>query len=136
MRKTSKAGHEVAFRLFSEGSALSHKDVVYMDSESTLHIVINPCEVIVLRPSTLAEMARVCYEIGNKHAPLCMDGDDLLMPTDEPMFRWLSAAGYAPVKEMRRLSKMLRSNSHVHADHPRTKKTSWKERPTPRNHGQ
>ena len=115
MVKTSAAGREVAFKLFKEGQSLEHNDVVYLDDALAIVIEIEPCEVIVLSPATLPDMARVCYEIGNKHAPLFLDGDELLLPPDEPLFRWLVAAGFAPTKQVRRLSHALRSNSaHGH----------------------
>ncbi len=123
MRKTSNAGVEVAFKLFKEGQSLEHDDVVFCDDATALVIYIIPCEVIVLSPQTLPEMARVCYEIGNKHAPLFLEGDEILSPPDEPFFRWLVAAGFAPRKEVRRLSHALRSNSahghgHAHGSEP------------------
>jgi urease accessory protein len=131
MRKTSQNGREVAFRLFSEGQALQHNDVVYND-DVLIIIHIKPCPAIVLRPKTLSSMAQVCYEIGNKHAPLCMDGDELVMPQDLPLFRWLENAGYAPVIENRRLSHMLRSNSHgdahAHSTPSHPKAPAWTER--------
>ena len=120
MRKISARGVDVAFKLFQEGACLQHDDVVYLDAHSALVIQIEPCAVIVLSPQTLPEMARACYEIGNKHAPLFLDGDEVLVPYDAPMFAWLAAAGFAPRQETRRLNHALRSNSaqgHGHAHH-------------------
>lgn len=129
MRKTSVAGRDVSFRLFSEGQKLQHNDLVFQNDELSLCIQIKPCNAIVLRPQTLSSMARVCYEIGNKHAPLFMDGDELLMPEDLPLFRWLESAGFAPVIESRRLNHMLRSNSHSHdAPHSHPRAPAWTER--------
>jgi urease accessory protein len=106
--------------LFQEGVCLQHNDVVYLDANTALVIQIEPCAVIVLSPKTLPEMARACYEIGNKHAPLFLDGDEVLLPYDAPMFAWLAAAGFAPRQETRLLNHALRSNSaqgHGHAGH-------------------
>ena len=116
MRKTSQQGIEIAFRLFSEGQTLQHNDLIYNQQDLTIIIHIKPCPTIVLRPQDLATMGKVCYEIGNKHAPLFMDGDELLMPEDIPLFRWLEATGYQPVMENRRLNHILRSNSHSHGE--------------------
>ena len=123
MLKTSAAGREVAFKLFKEGQSLEHGDVVHLDDALAIVVEIEPCEVIVLSPAILPDMARVCYEIGNKHAPLFLDGDELLLPPDEPLFRWLVQAGFNPTKQIRRLSHALRSNSahghaHGHSDEP------------------
>ena len=126
LRKTSDAGVDVAFKLFHEGASLKHDDVVALDEQTAWVIAIEPCQVIVCAPQTMAEMARACYEIGNKHAPLFLVGNELLMPYDKPMFEWLAAAGFAPKKDERRLSNPMRSNSvqghagngHVGHGHP------------------
>lgn len=118
LRKTSQAGREIAFRLLKEGQRLKHNDVVFISDELVIAIEIEPSEVIVLSPQTLPEMARACYEIGNKHSPLFLDGDEILLPYDKPMFEWLLAAGFDPKKEQRRLSQALRANSaqgHSHS---------------------
>jgi urease accessory protein len=62
----------------------------------------------------MADMAAICYEIGNKHLPLFLSDNQILIPFEEPLFRWLEARGYAPVQEQRVLSNMLRSNVLPH----------------------
>lgn len=111
LRKTSQGGRELAFRLLKEGQRLQHNDVVFINDQLVIAIEILPSEVIVLSPQTLPEMARACYEIGNKHSPLFLDGDEILLPYDKPMFEWLTHAGFAPKQEQRRLSQALRANS-------------------------
>lgn len=118
LRKTSQSGHEVAFRLLKEGVRLAHDDVVMLDDHTALVVAIEPSQAIVLSPKTLPEMARACYEIGNKHAPLFLEGDEILLPFDKPMFAWLAAAGFHPSQQLRRLSHALRANSaqgHSHS---------------------
>ena len=121
LRKTTNTGREVAFRLLKEGQRLKHDDVVFISDELAIVIEILPSEVIVLSPKTLPEMARACYEIGNKHSPLFLDGDEVTLPYDKPMFEWLQAGGFHPQKSERRLSQALRANSaqgHSHShDH-------------------
>ena len=57
-----------------------------------------------------------------KHSPLFLDGDEVTLPYDKPMFEWLQAAGFHPQKAERRLSQALRANSaqghgHSHDHH-------------------
>ncbi|MFC2553329.1 MAG: urease accessory protein UreE [Rodentibacter sp.] len=111
LRKTTETGREVALRLLKEGQRLQHDDVVFLNDDLAIVIDIQPSEVIVLSPKTLPEMARACYEIGNKHSPLFLDGNEVTLPYDKPMFEWLQAAGFAPQKAERRLSQALRANS-------------------------
>ncbi|MCP1661052.1 urease accessory protein UreE [Neisseria perflava] len=111
LRKTTVGGRDMAFRLLKEGQRLEHGDLVYADDKLAISVVIKPSDTIVLAPQTLPDMARACYEIGNKHSPLFLDGNELLLTYDQPMFLWLEAAGFAPKKEQRRLSHALRANS-------------------------
>lgn len=111
IRTTTATGRDIAFRLLKEGQRLHHDDVVYLDKQLAIVVQIEPSEVMVLAPQTLPEMARACYEIGNKHTPLFLDGNELLLPFDKPLFEWLQAAGFAPVRQQRRLSEQLRANS-------------------------
>lgn len=111
IRTTTTNGREIAFRLLKEGQRLHHDDVVYLDKQLAIVVQIEPSEVMVLAPQTLPEMARACYEIGNKHTPLFLDGNELLLPFDKPLFEWLRAAGFAPERQQRRLSEQLRANS-------------------------
>ena len=123
LRTTTQGGGDIAFKLLKEGQRLRHGDVVYLDAQLAIIIDIEPSEVMVLSPQTLPEMARACYEIGNKHTPLFLDGNELLLPYDKPLFEWLCAAGFAPQRDNRRLSEQLRANSaqgvggHHHHDH-------------------
>lgn len=111
IRTTTTGGREIAFRLLKEGQRLHHEDVVYLDKQLAIVVQIEPSEVMVLAPQTLPEMARACYEIGNKHTPLFQDGNELLLPFDKPLFEWLQAAGFTPTRQQRRLSDQLRANS-------------------------
>ena len=111
IRTTTTGGREIAFRLLKEGQRLHHEDVVYLDKQLAIVVQIEPSEVMVLALQTLPEMARACYEIGNKHTPLFLDGNELLLPFDKPLFEWLQAAGFTPTRQQRRLSDQLRANS-------------------------
>lgn len=123
LRKTSDGGRDIAFRLLKEGQRLRHGDLVFLNSTLAVSIAVEPSEVMVLSPKTLPEMARACYEIGNKHTPLFLDGNELLLPEDKPLFEWLKAAGFNPQRDIRRLNEQLRANSaqghgHSHRHDP------------------
>ncbi len=123
LRTTTEGGRDIAFKLLKEGQRLHHGDVVYLSDALAISVAIEPSEVMVLSPQTLPEMARACYENGNKHTPLFLDGTELLLPYYKPLFEWLCAAGFAPQRDNRRLSEQLRANSaqgvggHHHHDH-------------------
>ncbi|WP_298735328.1 urease accessory protein UreE [uncultured Chitinophaga sp.] len=113
-RRHTASGREVALRLLKQGQRLQQGDVVYMDDTTAVVVDILPCEAIVVKPATMLEMGTVCYEIGNKHLPIFIQDNEVLIPWEEPLFKWLEAAGYQPQKNMRKLTNMLRSNVAPH----------------------
>ncbi|MGY0036588.1 urease accessory protein UreE [Pedobacter sp. NJ-S-72] len=113
-RKKTKSGMEIAIRFVREGQRLRQDDILYIDTEKVVLIDIIPCEAIVLSPETLLEMGTVCYEIGNKHMPLFIQDNKVMMPFEMPMFRWLEASGYRPEKQVVKLFHLLKSNVEPH----------------------
>lgn len=113
-RRNTAGGREIALRLLKQGQRLQQGDVLYMDETTAVVVDILPCEAIVVTPASMLEMGTVCYEIGNKHLPIFIQDNEVLIPWEEPLFRWLEAAGYKPVKAMRKLTIMLRSNVAPH----------------------
>ncbi|QNK64030.1 urease accessory protein UreE [Pedobacter sp. PAMC26386] len=113
-RKKTKSGMEIAIRFVREGQRLRQDDILYIDTEKVVLIDIIPCETIVLCPETLLEMGTVCYEIGNKHMPLFIQDNKVMMPFEMPMFRWLEASGYRPEKQVVKLFHLLKSNVEPH----------------------
>jgi len=114
LRRHTQGGQEVALRFMREAPMLQQGDIVWMDDKKAIVIDIVPAAAIVLKPAAMKDMAAVCYEIGNKHLPLFLVGDEVLVPYEEPLFRWLEARGYNPEKAPRILTNMLRSNIIPH----------------------
>ncbi len=124
-RKSTTSGVEVAMKFMGENIALKDGDILYCSAETKEAIVVEvlTTKAIVISPTTMQEMATVCYEIGNKHMPLFIDGDDIMLPYEAPMFKWMESAGYNPMEQQRKLCRRLKSNdsshshSHSHGDH-------------------
>ncbi|HTI93984.1 MAG TPA: hypothetical protein VL727_25495 [Puia sp.] len=117
MRKHTVGGREVALRFLNESPALGEGDVLYADLEVVIVVEIVACPVMVIPMGSLAAVAAICYEIGNRHLPLFIEGDVLLAPLEEPLYRWLGASGYVVSKEERKLLYPLRSTvtGHEHS---------------------
>ncbi len=120
-RKRTTAGRDVAMKFMSESIAMKCGDILYIDDSYAIVVRVLTTPTIVLSPRSMHEMATICYEIGNKHMPLFIDGDDILLPYEAPMFKWLECAGYSPKQEERLLENRLRSNAanhhHSHEEH-------------------
>lgn len=118
LRKKSKGGRELALRFLKEGKQLKEGDILFREGNKVIAVQIIPCEAIVFSPKSLLEMGTICYEIGNKHLPLFIQKDEILVPYEDPLFRWLTVSGYQPRKEVKKLTDMLKStvSPHRHGD--------------------
>jgi urease accessory protein len=113
-RKTSNDGTDLSIKFLKEGQRLHDGDILYQDDQKAIVVHIKSCEALVIKPKTMLDMGTVCYEIGNKHMPLFIQDDRVMMPFEMPMFRWLEAAGYQPTKEEHQLLNLLKSNVEPH----------------------
>ena len=114
LHKRTQAGREVIMKFMNEGQNLMQNDVIYEDEDYLIIIDIQPCEAIVIKPKSMYQMAAVCYEIGNKHLPLFYLNDEIMVPFEMPLFKLLSAAGYEPKKESRKLMNQLKTTVSPH----------------------
>jgi len=117
MRKQTFGRRDVALRFLNESPALTEGDVLYADERVIIVVEIVPCDVMVIRMGSLAAVAAVCYEIGNRHLPLFIEEGVLLAPFEEPLYRWLGASGFDVSREERKLLYPLRSTvaGHEHS---------------------
>ncbi|MEI9933714.1 MAG: urease accessory protein UreE [Ferruginibacter sp.] len=70
LHKKTAAGRDVTMKFLKENQQLTQGDIVFEDEYTIIAIEIIACDVIVIRPKTMFDMASICYEIGNKHLPL------------------------------------------------------------------
>lgn len=114
-RKNTLGGTEVAIKFLKEGQRLQQGDIVYMDDKSLIAVDVLPCDVIVVVPASLAEMGAVCYEIGNKHLPVFIQNNEVLLPFEQPIFRWLEASGYNAKKTFTKLLNLVNADVQPHS---------------------
>ena len=89
-KKVTKEGTEVGIRLDNDVlvHGLKEGDILYVDEEKVIAVHILPCESIIAtvdrhHPKMIAKL---CYEIGNRHATLFWGDDDytFITPYTEP----------------------------------------------------
>ncbi|EGV42536.1 urease accessory protein UreE [Bizionia argentinensis JUB59] len=119
MRKKTEANNEIVIKFLKEGTRLKEGDILYEDDEKVVIVNILPCDAIQVTPRSIYEMGTVCYEIGNKHLPLFIQGDNVLIPYEKPLERLLVASGYEVTKTHCKLLNMLKANVAPH-QHGRT----------------
>lgn len=114
LHKVSSKGIEVGIKL-SGDRPLQHGDILYLEGNSVLIVQIPECDCIALKPHTMSDMGKACYEIGNRHSPLFYQEDRLLMPYDPPLLEALKKCGFEAYKCSARLITPLGTNhSHSH----------------------
>lgn len=95
-KKTTDAGTELGIRMDDSvlKRGLQEGDILFEDDSRIIAVRIPPCEVIHIKIDSGHSFmaAKVCYEIGNRHAPLFYGGDALsfVTPYNGPMLDMLS----------------------------------------------
>lgn len=95
-RKVSHQGREIGIRMENEILTRGLRDGDVIGCEAGLLIAVNtpPCDMIKIGidPGHQKAVAKMCYEVGNRHATLLWgeEKDTFLTPYNEPMFALLS----------------------------------------------
>ena len=121
-RKMTRGGKDIGLRLDHHTShkGLSQDDILCDDGEIVVAVNIIPCNCILVKVNSNRELARLCYEVGNRHAPFFYGENELefLTPYDEPMMLMMKELGLHPEKKEERLLNekkvSLRVSGHAH----------------------
>ncbi|MDR3248634.1 MAG: hypothetical protein LBT39_07595 [Treponema sp.] len=121
-KKTSRGGVEIAIRLGDEALSrgLRQDDVLGIEGDRAYAVNIPAFEVLVIRVDDQHQrMAdRVCWEIGNKHAPLFWgESGELITPYDMPVATLLSRLHGVRVEKQKRKVDFEKSISASSGDH-------------------
>lgn len=122
-RKVTDKGREVGIRMDDSvlTRGLLQGDVIYSDENLVIAVNTPPCEIIQVSLMEGHEKmaAKVCYEIGNRHAPLFWGTEDTFITIyNEPMMVMLSKIhGVTVVKKTEKLDFDRRISASVHNHH-------------------
>lgn len=95
-RKVSAGGEDVGIRLDNEilKRGLNQDDVLYADDKKVIAVNIPECEAIkaVVRRDHPAQIAKLCYEVGNTHTTMFRGEDEYTFytPYHAPLMEKLS----------------------------------------------
>lgn len=93
-RVVTSSGRTVALAL-PTGSFLEAGAVIAVGNDWYLAVEARPEPVLAAAARDRAEAIRVAFEVGNRHFPLAVDGDALLVPDDPAMQQLLTRLGVA-----------------------------------------
>lgn len=93
-RISTTQGREVALAL-PTGSLLRPGDVLAVEADWYLAVEGKPEPVLAITPKDRDEAIRVAFDVGNRHFPVAISGDDLFVPDDTAMEQLLTRLGVA-----------------------------------------
>jgi len=93
-RIVTSGGRDVALAL-PTGSLLRPGDIVAVEGDWYLEIEGKPEPVLAVTPKDRREAIRIAFDVGNRHFPVAIVGDDLLVPDDTAMEQLLTRLGAA-----------------------------------------
>jgi urease accessory protein len=114
INKSTRSGREVFLKFLGQSEPFQQDDVLYADQDQVIAVDVIACDAIELHPSSMFEMASLCYEIGNKHVPLFYEGETILVPFELPLFRLLENSGFNPRKVQKKLLHSFKTTVSPH----------------------
>jgi urease accessory protein len=112
-RIVTTLGREVALAL-PTGSLLRPGDVVAVQGDWYLEIEGKPEPVLAVTPENRNEAIRVAFDVGNRHFPVAISGDDLLVPDDTAMEQLLTRLGVQWKRRAAVFAPLGAGHSHEH----------------------
>jgi urease accessory protein len=102
LHKKTGSGIPVSLKFMQANPDLKEGDILWEDEKKIIAVEINTCACIVITPVSMLNACSFCFEIGNHHLPLYYDGDQLLVPFEQPLYNLLQASGYQVEVEERK----------------------------------
>jgi urease accessory protein len=93
-RFTTAKGRKIGLAL-PTGTTLEPDAILCVEPSWYLQVEAATDPVLEIHPSSREEAVRVAFEVGNRHFPLAVQGDKLLVPDDKAMTRLLDRLGVA-----------------------------------------
>ncbi|MBT3351860.1 MAG: urease accessory protein UreE [Nitrospinaceae bacterium] len=91
-RVKSDAGTEIGIAL-PTGQPLAEGDVLFEDDERVVVVSAVPEDVLALYADSAEELARIAYQVGNRHAPVSVGKERVLTPYDSVIEEYFRKIG-------------------------------------------
>ena len=93
-RFTTDKGREIGLAL-PTGTTLAPDAILWVEQDWYLRVEAATEFVLEISPADRAEAVKIAFEVGNRHFPLAVQEDRLLVPDDKAMTRLLDRLGVA-----------------------------------------
>ena len=118
LRVALASGEEIGIQL-KVGTMLSHGDKLALDDGRIVEVIAADESLHEVRAANVTQLARIAYHVGNRHVPLQVQDDHLLMLPDHVLRAMVEGLG-GRVTEVRRgfqPESGAYGHSHVHHSH-------------------
>ena len=118
LRVTMANAEEIGIQL-KIGTMLSHGDKLALQDGRIVEVIAANESMLEVRAANLTQLARIAYHVGNRHVPLQVEDDHLLMLPDHVLRAMVEGLG-GVVAEVRRgfqPESGAYGHSHVHHSH-------------------
>ena len=116
LHKTSRSGVRLKMKFLNVNPNLIDGDILLITDDSILCVHIVACECLIIDPRNSQELAAACFEIGNRHATLYYQNNQLMVAFEQPMFNYFKALDFQVKKDIRKLNKPLKTSVTPHGE--------------------
>jgi urease accessory protein len=112
-RFTTDKGRKIGLAL-PTGTTLAPDAILWVEQDWYLRVEAATESVLEIFPCDYAEGVKIAFEVGNRHFPLAMEGNKLLVPDDKAMVRLVDRLGAAWVRRQAVFNPFGNTESHSH----------------------
>jgi urease accessory protein len=112
-RFTTERGRKIGIAL-PTGSTLKHGSILYVGTDWYLKIEAAVEAVLEILPADYNEAVKIAFEVGNRHFPLALEENKLLVPDDKAMVRLMERLGVRWERRQAIFDPIGNTQSHPH----------------------
>ncbi len=112
-RFTTDKGRKIGLAL-PTGTTLAPDAILWVEQDWYLRVEAATESVLEILPSDCAEAVKIAFEVGNRHFPLAMEGNKLLVPDDKAMVRLMDRLGARWERRQAVFNPIGNTESHSH----------------------
>ena len=112
-RFTTDKGRKIGLAL-PTGTTLAPDAILWVEQDWYLRVEAATESVLEILPADRAEAVKIAFEVGNRHFPLAMQQNKLLVPDDKAMVRLMDRLGAQYERRQAVFNPIGNSESHQH----------------------
>jgi urease accessory protein len=112
-RFTTDKGRKIGLAL-PTGTTLAPDAILWVEQDWYLRVEAATESVLEIVPSDYEEAVKIAFEVGNRHFPLALQGNKLLVPDDKAMVRLMDRLGVPWERRLAVFNPIGNTEAHSH----------------------